>query len=484
MARYISDGSCQTLFIDGSLDSLLPQSSVARSIWGGVCDLDFSRFDAKYRNDAEGRPAVDPRRLAGVWILAMVRGMSSSVAVARLCRTDIEFRWISGDAGVQKSTLSDFRTRHFEELCGLSTQILAALARSDMLPGEELAVDGTVIRAAASCQASCTRQELKRRVVRLERIIQQKLGEAEFSEESCERLVKRKARFERALSEMSALGLDQDQQRFTISEPEASVKRLKTGSFAPAHNVQVVTDLSSGAIISTEVVDQNSDQGQLLPQVDKAGQELGRVRQLVVDDEQSVGIVKAVTADAAYHDTRQLVELEGRPVEAFVPDDQKRHRRPPGVSEAFLSEVFVYDPKTDTMVCPCGHHLRRRKLNAGKTAVTYQAAVAVCQECRCKPECCPGTHGGRSVNRPLYDETMKAVAERVDSERGKGYWKARSVVMEGAIGRLVELLHWRRCRTWGTAGARAEALWRQITHNLMLLIGHWKPLVLKGAPSG
>ena len=42
------------------------------------------------------------------------------MAVARLCRTDIEFRWLIGDAGVQKSTLSDFRTRHFEELCGLS----------------------------------------------------------------------------------------------------------------------------------------------------------------------------------------------------------------------------------------------------------------------------------------------------------------------------------------------------------------------------
>ena len=282
MARYIPDGSCQTLFVNGSLDSLLPESSVARSIWRGVCDLDFSGFDAKYRNDAEGRPAIDPRRLAGAWILAMVRGVSSSVAVARLCQTDIEFRWLSGDAGVQKSTLSDFRTRHFKQVCGLSTQILAALARSGMLPGEELAIDGSVIRAAASCQASCS----------------------------------------------------------------------------------------------------------------------------------------------------------------------------------------------------------RRKLNAGKTAVTYQATAAVCQECRCKPECCPGTHGGRSVNRPLYDETMKAVAERVNSERGKRYWKARSVVVEGAIGRLVELLHWRRCRTWGKVGAQAEALWRQITHNLMLLIGYWKPLVLKGAPSG
>ena len=69
------------------------------------------------------------------------------------------------------------------------------------------------------------------------------------------------------------------------------------------------------------------------------------------------------------------------------------------------------------------------------------------------------------MNRPLYDDEMKAVAERVDSERGKRYWKARSVVMEGAIGRLVELLHWRRCRTWGKVGAQAEALWRQITHN-------------------
>ena len=235
MARYIPADSCQTLFVNGSLDSLLPEHSVARSIWRGVCDLDFSGFDAKYRNDAEGRPAIDPRRLAGVWILAMVRGMSSSVAVARLCQTDIEFRWLIGDAGVHKSTLSDFRTHHFKQVCGLSTQILAALARSDMLPGEELAVDGTVIRAAASCpsgagpltgQASCSRRKLKKRVVRLEKAIEQKLGEPEVSEESCERLVKRKARFERALSEMSELGLDRDQQRMTISEPERCLSMI------------------------------------------------------------------------------------------------------------------------------------------------------------------------------------------------------------------------------------------------------------------
>lgn len=483
MARYIPDSNCQTLFVRGSLDSLLPEHSVARSIWRSMGGLDFSGFDMSYCNDEEGRPAIDPRRLTGVWLLALVRGVSSSVAVAGLCQTDIEFRWLSGDVGVQKSTLSDFRTRHMEELSELSTQVLAALARSGMLPGEELAVDGTVIRAAASCRASCTRRQLKRRVIRLQGVIEQKLSEPEVSEAACRRLVKRQARLERALAEMSALGLHGDTQRLTISEPEATLKRLKDGSFAPAHNVQVVTDLSSGAIISAEIVDQSSDQGQLMPQVDRAGQELEHVRQLVGEESPQVGRVRVVTADAAYHDTRQVVALERRGVAVFVPDDQKR-RCPPGVSAAFVGEAFVYDADTDTMVCPGGHRLRRRKENARGTAITYQAAAAVCLGCRFKPVCCPRCQAGRSVNRAVYGELMRVVAERVASAQGRHYRRARAVVMEGAIGRLVALLPWRRCRTWGRLGAQAEAVWCQITHNLMLWIGYWKPLVVSAGRCG
>jgi len=177
------------------------------------------------------------------------------------------------------------------------------------------------------------------------------------------------------------------------------------------------------------------------------------------------------------------VEFEGRKIEVFVPDGQKR-RRPRGVSDSYLSGAFTYDIESDTMICPRGHRLRRRKLNKRKTAVTYQAAASDCMACSSKGECCPYSRRGRSVNRPLYEDVLKAVAERVVSERGRHYRKARSVVVEGAFGRLIELLSWRRCRTWGRWGTRAEALWRQITHNLMLLLGEWKPLVLKGSAGG
>ncbi len=248
MARYIEDRSMDTLFVDGSLDSLLPESSVARTLWAGLVQLDFGGFDAAYCNDEGGRRAIAPARLTTVWILALLRGVTSSVELARRCGEDIELRWLLGDAPVEKSTLCAFRTQHVERLKELSTQLLASLARADLLPGEQVAVDGSVIRAASSCKASTSRKGLKRRVEKLGEVIQSKLLE-ESSEDSAEALRRQKARLERALDEMTALGKTGDDDRMTITEPEASKKKLENGSFAPAHNVQVVAEMSSGAII-------------------------------------------------------------------------------------------------------------------------------------------------------------------------------------------------------------------------------------------
>ena len=481
MARYMSDSSHGQLFISGSLESLLPLHSPARVIWDGVVGLDFRSFDGHYCNDEEGRPAVDPRRVTAVWILAVLRGISSSVRVAELCGTDIEFRWISGDCGVKKSTLSGFRKGHLERLGALSTQVLAALSRSGMLPGESVAVDGSVIRAAASCRSALSGKQLRRRLARLEEVIKEQLEDSDDDgdDEGVKGLQRRRARFEQALAELSRSG----HKRVTVSDFEASVKRLKNHSFAPAHNVQVVSDLSSGAIISAMVVEQKSDQGQLLPQVRRAQEELGRVAAEVGAKSGARPSIGRVVADAAYHDTAQLVRLSAESLEAFVPDDQKRHRLG-GISEAFQASSFVYDSARDTMLCPCGHPLRRRKLSNEKTAVTYQAEASVCEACPSKGECCPRARGGRSVNRSLHIDVLSAVHERTVSARGGWYRRARKVVAEGVFGRLFGLLNWRRCRTWGRRGAQAELLWHQLTHNLLLLLGQWQPLVPRGPTSG
>ena len=144
---------------------------------------------------------------------------------------------------------------------------------------------------------------------------------------------------------------------------------------------------------------------------------------------------------------------------------------------------YVADHSSQTLLSR-SDMLPGKALGVDGTAMTFQTPASVCLECSHKPQCSPFSSTGRSDNRPLYEDVLKMVSDRVASEAGKRHLQARSVVTEGAIGRLVSLLHWRRCCTWGGVGAQAEARWRQIGHNLMLYLGLWRPLVLKPAPAG
>jgi len=474
MAKYIEHKRDTELFVAGSLDLLLPENSIARTIWAGLEQLDFGPYDGLYKNDAVGRSALNPRCLTAVWTLALLRGVTSSVRLAALCGQDLEFRWLLGDAPVEKSTLCDFRKEHGEALTSLSTQVLGALGRNGLLPGENLGVDGTIVRAASSRHSVKKRKHLEVQEQHLEEVIREKLSHADSDSESEElkALERRRQRVKQALAEMTARGLNESSDRLTVTEPDAGLKRQKDGSYAPGYNAQVVTDLDSGAIISPAVVEAGGDGGQLQAQCEHAQAVLAELGIAQGDD-----VAQSVAADGAYHDTLQLDAIEKKGIQCFVPEDRTAHRMAPGVSPEYHADKFTYDESTDTMRCPQGQCMNWRKLNDGKTAAVYQAPTEACQSCPAKPQCCPKSQSGRYVNRCLYRERLETIAQRLNTDEGRRQKNARWVVCEGAFARLNSLLHWGRCRMWGRAGAEAELLWRQFVHNLMLLSGIWKPMV-------
>ena len=469
MARYKEDRSATDMFTSGSLEELVPGTSFARVVWSSLQGLDFSRFDASYANDVTGSSAIDPRRLTGVWILALVRGVTSSVKLAHACGHDVELRWMLGGAPVEKSTLSAFRKENVEALSDLGTQVLGALGRGGLLPGESVAVDGTIIRAASSCRSVYSRKNLLREVERLKEKIVEKLSGPEPAAEAVDVLLERQARFEKALGEMNALGLFEEKDRVTRSEPQAGLKKLKSGGFGPGYNVQIVTDARTGAILHAEIVDGANDQGQLGPQLTKAQAALEAAKG-------PAHLASTVVADSGYYDTRDLAALEARNVRTFVPEDRVKNRRPRGVAEAYRNEAFAHDAATDTLRCPQGQALSYRKMNNDKTSNVYQAATAACAACPAKKDCCPTTRQGRSVNRTAYPEVLAAVSARTASEEGVALKTRRRIVAEGVFARIKELLHWARCRCWGKTGATAELTWRSLAHNLMLLTKSWEPM--------
>jgi transposase len=465
MPSYIEDRSSSELFITGSLDSFVPVNSLARLLWGALEGLCFDGFDSAYKNDATGRPAVDPRRLVGVWVLGLVRGITASTALARLCSRDVEFRWMLGDAPVQKSTLNAFRTAHVDALNEVCTQVLSALAKSDLLPAESLSIDGTVIRAASSLRAVRSRRKLERRVAELREVIAKKMDEGASDAEEEAVMAKLQARVQEALLEIKSLGTEN---HVTKTEPSAKLMKLKNGTFAPAYNVQVTADLSSGAIVSAKVIAQGNDAGQLLPQIENAQEALAKAG--------VTGKVKTVVADSAYHDTLQLNALESQGIACIVPEERANNRTPQGVSKDFRASAFPYDSHTNTMTCPAGQTLAYRRMNNEQTARVYQAKASACAICPRKQTCCPDTNNGRSVNRTAYPELLQAVRERVDSEHGKSFLRARWATAEGIFARLTERLGLRRMRAKETKGAQAELDYTTLAHNLMLLTGGWKTM--------
>lgn len=470
MARYKTDHRETLQFLSGSLDSFLPENSFVRVLWAGLERLDFARFDDSYKNDALGCSAINPRCLVAVWMLGLLRGITSSVRLAALCGQDLEFRWLVGNCPVEKSTLCDFRKQYKEALVSLSTQVLAALGENGLLPGENMGVDGTIVRAASSRKSVRSRREVEKRHEQLARTLSDRLSTEEDGPSAEAILLERRLkRVEQALETMEARAKAKRKEQVTLTEPDASMKRLKDGSYAPGHNVQVVTDMASGVILHAEVIDAANDAGQLAPVLDHARAVLAALGKPDPD---------SVTADGAYHDTIQLHRLEHEDIQCYVPDNRNENRHAPGIAPEYNASHFSYDESTDTMQCPEGATLKRRKLNNAQTAVVYEAGKKACDACPAKERCCPETKSGRSVNRPLYTDTLEMIASRLDTPQGEQMLRQRWAAGEGAFSRLKHVLHWPRCRTWGREGATAELLWRQLTHNLMLLTRQWQPMAV------
>jgi transposase len=133
-------------------------------VWAFVERLDLSAFYAriKARDGVAGRPATDPRVLLAVWLYATLEGIGSARAIDRLCRQHPAYRWLCGGAPVNHDLLAEFRREGGAPLDGLLTQSLTGLIGEKLVTVEELAIDGTKIRARAGRGSFRQRGRLRR----------------------------------------------------------------------------------------------------------------------------------------------------------------------------------------------------------------------------------------------------------------------------------------------------------------------------------
>ena len=274
-----------------SLDDTLPPEHKVRAIWAYVDGLDLSSYLAQIKSveGSSGHPAVDPRILLSLWLLAYTDSCGSAREIDRRCEVHLAYRWLCGDVGMNHHTLSDFRRHNNELFSELLTESVAALMHEELVDLEEVAQDGMRVRASAGSKTfrrgatleECLKQA-KEHVAALNATADESGSKATARQQAARKRAacERQERIERAIAAQQQLaarraataaekGVKSREPRASTTDPDATVMKMADGGFRPAFNVEFATDTKSGIIVGVDVIKVGSDRGQLAPMVEQ-----------------------------------------------------------------------------------------------------------------------------------------------------------------------------------------------------------------------
>jgi len=142
----------QMLLKGVNVDRLVGEDHEIRAIWEllGKVDLRVYYKEIKALEGVAGSSAIDPRVLISVWIYSYSKGISSAREISRLCEYDPSYQWVTGMEPINYHTLSDFRSKHKEELEELFIEVLGVLSEEGLVSIERVMQDGTKVKAYCS----------------------------------------------------------------------------------------------------------------------------------------------------------------------------------------------------------------------------------------------------------------------------------------------------------------------------------------------
>jgi transposase len=470
LIRYVNRQQMSWRAVD--VERLIDEDHLARSIWELVGRLDLQRFYQEIESSAEegGRPAIDPQLLISLWVYAYSQGIGSAREVARRCEYEPAYQWLTGLQEVNYHTLASFRVEKQEELDDLFTQVLAALSREGLVQLKQVMQDGTKIRSAASPRSVQGEGAVREHWERARQHIQE-MGDPR-NEEASPRTQQargrarreRQERLDQAMAELEKLRQQKaarsPHKRVSLSDPQARLMKHADGAVTLSYNAQISADATQGFIVEASVTQAASDWEQLLPAVERIQRRLQQRPQQIV-------------ADAGYT-TRASIEALGEQTLDFLGSmprqDASSGRTTPG---RLPPGAFLYQPDSDTYLCPGGKSLRyegRHTRQQGLTQYRYRARKQDCQSCPQQPQCCPGNQKqGRSIMRLQESAAVLAFREKMASAKAQAQYRRRGRVVEFCHAWIKSKLGLRQFHVRGLAKVGTELLWACLTYNLQ----HW-----------
>ena len=417
-------------------------------------EIDLSRFDARYRNDVTGAPALPPAMLLKVMLFGYSRRMISSRELERACREHVTFIALSGDSAPHFTTIASFICSMDDSIATVFKDVLFICDRQGLIGREMFAIDGVKLPTNASKAKSGTRADFIRQADKMGTVAKQMLARHR---------------------ENDALPVEPD-----LAANEAQrITRLQTDAAQLRDWLAVHPEDRMGSKGSVRESNRTDNESAKMATSKRVIQ--GYCGVAAVDDRHQI------IMEAQAHGTGSEQALLMTMLDALAPHPlHNKHTTAINTVKAnrrYKPTDFSYDKESGTCICPAGKQPYQNGQNCihnGYIAVKFQGAQQDCLPCEQRDKCLrhPDKTKTRQVSffRGKADTSVQTLADKmkqaIDSERGRALYGGRFAAVEPVFGNI---RHNKRLNRFTLRGQqKVDGQWKLfcLVHNIEKLAHH------------
>jgi transposase len=408
-----------------SVDEFVPPDDRVRYVDAVIEAMDLSKIEAAYSEI--GRPGYAPKTLVKLLVYGRMRGERSARRLQRSTEENLRYIWLLGNERPDFRTICEFRRRFAKELGDLLKETIRVGCEEGVIGLEQVAVDGTVMRANAGSSSFGSRKQLEKRLRKLDLSFEADV-EADAKEEDRDDddptagPLPPHLRDPQQLREKIKAALDEDRKvkkqgrrlkQVSTTDPECRFIQSRHGR-NPAYNAQSAVDVDSGMIVGAYVTNAVGDGRELAPMLSQI-------------EENTQQNPKMVLADRGYNGYEAYRALEDRDIDGRIPPTQQRR-------DVFGPERFEYDESTDGYRCPDGKTLFRKGYDKKKHRRIY--VCGECDGCSMATQCIGMSTHNRTLTISDDVSLKEAMAEKMNDEEVQASYRVRAGSIEPVFGHV------------------------------------------------
>jgi len=410
-----------------------------------LIDFDFAYNEVKKCYGKNGNVSVPPTVILKLMLLLVFYNVRSERELMETLPERIDWLWFLGydlDSDIpDHSVLSKARKKWGVNVFqSFFERIVLQCAQAGLVDGSKIFVDSSLIDANASNNSVLDTKSLKDRLHKNYKKLEARLEDNNESTDVSRNIEKKNSRY------------------ISSTDPDAAI--VNRGKPKLSYQVHRAVDEKCEIITATDATPGDVNEAHVM-------------FSLIEKHEATTGTkTETVIADSKYGTIDNFLGCLDKGIKAHIPDLRLAALKRTQMRSIFADDQFVYDPQSDTYICPAGNLLKRKSLHKQRESSDYGAPKKVCMVCALREQCTKNK-SGRTVKRHLRQDELNIMRERSRSPESWQDIKTRQHLMERSFAKATR---------YGFDHARWRGLWKmKIQEYLTCAIQNIQTLIRYGA---